>query len=432
MPQFDEFNPNLSAKEQIQLVGELKCVDVGAVKARLAHLLTILGLADKYSTLCRQLTSGELKRVSVGMGMVSNPNVLFLDEPTTGLDSSAAYSIVKYLAELSAATHVVVIMTIHQPAPMVFDLLQDLYLLESGRLAYFGPLSTTKQYFSSLGHSCPLNANPADFYLDMVSKAPVSLDASYSMTWTEVYSKSMFWTNFEALLLVTSEQSQAVDKPVPPPSFVQRLQILLVFFVKYYTREVSIYWLRAIFLVIVALFLSTLFLQLTPNTDNLSKYSGAIFFAIWTLLFSAVAATGLLAADRRLAVEQVKNAVITPSVYCIAQFIVSVPYNLLSAVLFQCIFHWMVNLNPRAESFVYGIFISMGHLLLMEGFMLTVVAALKNAMLSVTFAMVILGYLFLFSGFFIAVDQMPAWIGWISYIAPTKVTSRNYYVPTMH
>ena len=46
------------------------------------------------------------------------------DEPTTGLDSSAAYSIVKYLSQLSAATNVCCIMTIHQPAQIVFDMLQ--------------------------------------------------------------------------------------------------------------------------------------------------------------------------------------------------------------------------------------------------------------------------------------------------------------------
>lgn len=53
--------------------------------------------------------------------------------------------------------------------------------------------------------------------------------------------------------------------------------------------------------------------------------------------------------------------------------------------------------------------------------MLTVVAVLKNAMLSVTFAMVVIGYLFLFSGFFILISDMPPWISWISYITPTMV-----------
>lgn len=79
VPQFDEFNQNLTVLEQIEMVGALKCRDVKAMRKRLANLLNILGLADKMNVLCRNLTSGELKRVSVGMGMISNPNVLFLD-----------------------------------------------------------------------------------------------------------------------------------------------------------------------------------------------------------------------------------------------------------------------------------------------------------------------------------------------------------------
>jgi ABC-type multidrug transport system ATPase subunit len=89
------------------------------MRQRLNNLLRILGLADRRDSYCKTLTSGQLKRVSVGMGMISSPKVLFLDEPTTGLDSSAAYSIVKHIAELSTITKVVVILTIHQPAQTV-------------------------------------------------------------------------------------------------------------------------------------------------------------------------------------------------------------------------------------------------------------------------------------------------------------------------
>jgi small-conductance mechanosensitive channel len=54
--------------------------------------------------------------------------------------------------------------------------------------------------------------------------------------------------------------------------------------------------------------------------------------------------------------------------------------------------------------------------------MYVVVEVVKDGMLSVTFAMVVLGLLFLFPGFFIQVKEMPAWISWISYIVPTKVS----------
>lgn len=121
-----------------------------------------------------------------------------------------------------------------------------------------------------------------------------------------------------------------------------------------------------------------------------------------------------------------KNAVITPGVYCLAQFIVSIPFNFVASVVYQAVFHWLININPDGESFGYAILITCGHLLLMEAIMLSVVAALKNAMLSVTFAMVVLGYLFLFSGFFIAVTDMSPAIQWVSYITPTKYSFDGY------
>jgi hypothetical protein len=51
-------------------------------------------------------------------------------------------------------------------------MLQDLYLLEQGRLAYFGPIDATKRYFSLYGKECPVDVNPADFYLDIVNANP--------------------------------------------------------------------------------------------------------------------------------------------------------------------------------------------------------------------------------------------------------------------
>ena len=122
----------------------------------------------------------------------------------------------------------------------------------------------------------------------------------------------------------------------------------------------------------------------------------------------------------------------TPGLYCTAQFIASVPFNFVAAFVFQCIFHWMININPNGESFFYAILITCGHLLLMESIMLSVVQVLQNAMLSVTFAMMVMGTLFLFSGFFVRVVDMPAWIRWIPYIIPTRYSFEGYSYMIFH
>eukprot|EP01036_Dinobryon_divergens_P033941 gene33941-43849_t len=429
VPQFDEVNENFSVYEQIELVGLLKCRDREAMHNRLHKLLHILGLHTKLKTLCSELTGGELKRVSVGMGMISNPSVLFLDEPTTGLDSSAAFSIVEHMVELARSTNVVVIMTIHQPSDMVFDMLQDLCLLEGGRLAYFGPLLAAERYFSSIGYQCPMNTSLADYCLDLIYRPPPH---SPNESWRDVFMQTQFSINMASLQQEVVNASKASNFATPPPEEIVRLKELIIFFAKYYSRDVGFYFLRIVFLVVVALFLGTLYLLLTPETEFLPLYAGAVFFNIWTILFSAVAATGLLARDRRQALEQIKNAVITPKTYCLAQFIVSIPFNFIASLIFQAIFHWLTNINPDGESFIYAVLITCGHMLLMEALMLTVVQVLRNAMLSVTFAMVLLGGLFLFSGFFIKVKDMPEWIGWVCYMMPTKYSFDGYLYEIFH
>ena len=73
-------NPEISASEIIELMSLQKCQD------------TPVG-----NNLKRGVSGGEKKRVSIGIELISNPNLLFLDEPTTGLDSTTAYDIIENL-----------------------------------------------------------------------------------------------------------------------------------------------------------------------------------------------------------------------------------------------------------------------------------------------------------------------------------------------
>jgi ATP-binding cassette, subfamily G (WHITE), eye pigment precursor transporter len=327
---------------------------------------------------------------------------------------------VKYLVDLAKSTNVPVIMTIHQPAAMVFDMLQDLYLLEGGRIAYFGPILSARPYFTSIGYDCPSGVNPADFYLDVIYKPP-SLPAHEGMQWRNMYTVSPLG---ERMMGGVDSNANPLKKiGDAPPSNWKRMEIILTFFLKYYGTDPGYYLFRMVYLLLAAVYVGTIYLNLDNNTSELGKYSGAIFFSLWTVLFGAVGSTGLVAADRRQSFEQIKNGIISPLVYCVGQFIATIPYNLLCAIVFQAVFHWLTNINPLFVSFVYGIMLTFGLLTTMESLMFIVVEVVKDAMLSVTFAMVLLGTLFLFPGFFIQVDQMPDWISWLSYILPSTVST---------
>ncbi len=206
--------------------------------ARVDELLGILGLRGVSSKHPSALTGGQRKRLGIGIGLVSRPSVLFLDEPTTGLDSSAAYNIVQYIGKASRALGVVCIMTIHQPAAGVFAKLDDLYLLEQGRLVFSGSMGDAEAFFRGLGFSKPPKENPADFYLDLVAKSPMEmaqqLGASKAYTASTTWSQLFYASEFSDAAAVSPQSAVRVFlectlltlPPLPPSRPEPRLPLL--------------------------------------------------------------------------------------------------------------------------------------------------------------------------------------------------------------
>ena len=117
--------------------------------------------------LMRGLSGGERKRTAIGYELITNPGLLFLDEPTTGLDSSTAYFLIETLRELAREGHTV-ICTIHQPSSEIFALFDKLNLLVKGEVAYLGPAKDSIDFFGNLGSPCPTYTNPADFFMTLL------------------------------------------------------------------------------------------------------------------------------------------------------------------------------------------------------------------------------------------------------------------------
>ena len=126
------------------------------------HILDALCLTKRASAVISTLSGGEKKRLSIASELVSDPSVLLLDEPTTGLDSSIAYTIMNALKDIAQDNRTIVF-TIHQPSSQIFRLFDKLLLLADGRPAYFGAASSALAYFESFGLVSPPHYNPADF-----------------------------------------------------------------------------------------------------------------------------------------------------------------------------------------------------------------------------------------------------------------------------
>ncbi|KAK3800297.1 hypothetical protein RRG08_062494 [Elysia crispata] len=120
-------------------------------------------------TIVRGVSGGEKRRITIGVQLLRDPEILLLDEPTSGLDSFTARQLVSTLASVAHNGDRLVLMSVHQPRSDIVNMLDRIGILTSGQLAYLGPPSEMVPYFTSIGHPCPVNENPCDFYMNITS-----------------------------------------------------------------------------------------------------------------------------------------------------------------------------------------------------------------------------------------------------------------------
>ncbi len=100
VPQIDNLDPDFSVRENLLVYGRYFGMSKTAVTARVAELLDFAGLANKANAQIAQLSGGMKRRLTLARALVHDPEILFLDEPTTGLDPQARHLIWQGLRRL--------------------------------------------------------------------------------------------------------------------------------------------------------------------------------------------------------------------------------------------------------------------------------------------------------------------------------------------
>ena len=122
---------------------------------RVNKVISQLGLEGCRNTrigneLERGISGGERKRVSIGIELVTDPQILFLDEPTSGLDAFNAFNAMDTLKKLAKTENKIILVTIHQPRTDILELFDKIILLSMGKSVWFGPTSDCIDHFQKV------------------------------------------------------------------------------------------------------------------------------------------------------------------------------------------------------------------------------------------------------------------------------------------
>ena len=112
------------------------------------ELTTLLDVADKMNVMVRELSLGERMKMELMAALLHRPKVLFLDEPTIGLDAASQKAVRAFLRKYNAEQRVVTVLTSHYMQD-IEELCRRVIVINDGRIIFDGPLETITERFGS-------------------------------------------------------------------------------------------------------------------------------------------------------------------------------------------------------------------------------------------------------------------------------------------
>lgn len=147
-PQEDSFYNGLTVEENLLYFGKLYGISQKILLERSMQLLTLLGLKDKCYEFAKALSGGMKKRLNIALALIHNPLVLFLDEPTVGVDPISRADLWSVIDKIKAQK-VTILYTTHYLAE-VERLCDAVGMIQSGKLIALDTPKGLKQKYNTL------------------------------------------------------------------------------------------------------------------------------------------------------------------------------------------------------------------------------------------------------------------------------------------
>ncbi|NXD15538.1 ABCG2 protein, partial [Nothocercus nigrocapillus] len=390
----------------------------------------------------RGVSGGERKRTNIGMEVITDPAVLFLDEPTTGLDASTANAVLLLLKRM-AKQGKTIIFSIHQPRYSIFRLFDNLTLLAAGRMLYHGPAPNAIEYFKCIGYECEAYNNPADFFLDIIngdstavamSKLDEDTRAENSEEHTdrgksvveklaEQYSISTYYQETKAILESISvgnkKKTKAIFRQITyANSFCHQLKWVSRRTFKNLIGNPQVSLAQLCVTAFLGLIVGAIFFGVTDDYIGVQNRVGAMFFLTTNQCFSSVSAIELFVVEKKIFIHEYISGYYRISVYFISKLMADlIPIRTLPSIIFTCIIYFMLGLKPKAEAFFIMMFTLMMVSYTATSMALAIAAgqsvvALANLLMTIVFI-----FMIIFSGLLVNLTSIMSWLSWLQYFS---------------
>ncbi|XP_043799072.1 ABC transporter G family member 3-like [Apis laboriosa] len=411
---------------RMKLDGNLRVLDI---ERKIDNLLKDVGLTNRRDVRIgnsiddKVLSGGEKKRLSFATELLTDPKILFLDEPTTGQDSHSANCVISQLKSFAAKGRTV-LCTIHQPSSDIFSSFDRIILIAEGRVAFSGRIDQAVEFFASEGYECPRKYNPADFLIAIVATGSKNKDGE------QIGHKICD-------IFLNSKASNEIDRIIEKQSSISSLTIKTSSYKKKKRRHCSrLFWLiyrhflqvlRDPSVQIIRIFqkvsvatIGGLCFMGAVNFDQLGIQAaqGVIFILVSENAFFPMYATlALIPQELPLLRREYRAGMYPIYLYYIARIFSLIPGLIIEPLLFTAILYWLAGLRDNIETFGFTLLV----LLLTINVSTACGCFFSTAFESVPLAMAYLipfDYILMITmGPFLKLGSLPIYIQWVKYIS---------------
>ncbi|XP_024515265.1 pleiotropic drug resistance protein 1 [Selaginella moellendorffii] len=392
---------------------------------RTDYVLKVLGLDICADTLVgdqmrRGISGGQKKRLTTGEVLVGPAKALFMDEISTGLDSSTTYQIVKHLRQTVHNADYTIIVSLLQPAPEVYNLFDDLILLAEGSIIYQGPCNMILDFFYSLGFKCPERKGVADFLQEVISRKDQEqywMDSSREYRYVSVEDFALAFSRHHIGQDLARELKVPYDKSKSNPAALVTkqygstswniFQACVAKEVLLMKRNAFIYAFKTTQILVMATVSMTVFLRTQHHisvTDGTILVS-SLFYSIVVIMFNGFAELAMTI--NRLPIFYKQRNLLYPSwAFSVPAWIMRMPFSLLETAIWVLLTYWVIGYAPEVGRFFRQFLLLFTlHNMAMSGFRF--MASLGRTMLVAnTFGSFSLVLVFILGGFVISRSKL--------------------------
>ncbi|KZV31666.1 pleiotropic drug resistance protein 1-like [Dorcoceras hygrometricum] len=413
------------------------------------YILKVLGLdvcADTMvgDEMIRGISGGQRKRVTTGEMLVGPAKALFMDEISTGLDSSTTYQIVNMLRQYVHIMKGTACISLLQPAPETYNLFDDIVLLSDGQIVYHGPRENVVGFFESMGFRCPKRKGVADFLQEVTSKKDqkqywARKDEPYRFVTVSEFAEA--FQSYPDGQRLGDELAHPFDKSKSHPAALSKdkygvgqkelfkackdREYLLM------KRNAFVYYFKLFQLITLALIATTVFLRVKMHKDDVedgSIYIGALFFAVILTLFNGLSELAMTIYKLPVFYKQRDMSFFPPWAYAVPSWILKIPITFVEVAIWTFFSYYIMGFDPNVGR-LFKQYILLLTLHQTAGALFRLIGAMGRTMvIANTFGLFALLMLFALGGFVLSRDDVKPWWIWGYWSSPLMYTQNAILV----